>query len=83
MRAADEEEIERTAVHADGHAQRDLAGFGREGTDPPQRGAHLERRGRRPAFVAGSVEEQHQRVAAELQQRRAVVVRVGEELAEA
>ena len=73
---ADEEEVKRPAVHALRDPQRDLAGAGRQASDLPQRRAHA------GGGVAGALgvpfvlEQQQQRVAAELQE--AAAVRVGD-----
>ena len=76
VRAAGEEQVQRAGVDADRHAQR-RAGAGRgERAGGAQRAAHADRGAARALGVAVALEEQEQRVAAELQQ--AAAVRVGD-----
>jgi hypothetical protein len=81
--ATDEEEVERTGVHPDRHPQPDLPGVGDEAAAVAQGGSHRERCRRRTPLVLVAVVEQQQRVAAELEERSVVLVRVGEQPVEA
>ena len=82
VRATDEEEVERAAVNADVHAQRDLARRSVQLSDLAQRAPHVERRAGRASRVAVPREEQEERVAAELQETTASGVRDVEEARE-
>ena len=76
MRLADEEEMERAAVHARRHPQDDLPGRRVQPPDASERRPHAVSSGRRSHSVAVTGEPQQQRVAAELQQ--AAVLAVGD-----
>ncbi len=76
---AHQEEVEDPAAHAHRHPERDEA---RRGLDPPDRAelaAHPERRPRRAHGMVLLGEEEHERVATELHEAAAVLVRHDEE----
>ena len=83
VRVADEEALERAGVHAGRHAQHDAPGGGVEPADVGEPGLHAERGAGGPLGVAGAGEEEEQRVAAELQEAAAGLVRDLEQRLEA
>ena len=83
MRGAHHEEVEAARVHALRHPQRDLGARHVDPADVAQHAPHQHRGAARPRDVAFVLEPQQQRVAAELEQAGAVVVRDGQDRLEA
>ncbi len=81
-RAAGEDQVDLAGVHPLRHPQRDLAGRGLQRAERAQAPAHAEGGAARALDVVGPVEEQQQRVAAELQQAPVVAVGLREQLGE-
>jgi hypothetical protein len=74
VHVAREEEVEKTAVHAGVHAQRRRARARLRTRDLPQRDPHPVQRPRRVRLVVLAVEEEQERVAAELEDSATVLV---------
>ncbi|GIU89336.1 MAG: hypothetical protein KatS3mg010_0435 [Acidimicrobiia bacterium] len=74
VRTAGAEEVHRSAVHADRHAQRDPADRGRDARGLAERGAHLDGGAAPLCGRLVALEHEQQRVAAELEQAAAPLV---------
>ena len=79
MGISDEEHLVGAAVDADRRPQHNIAGACPDPADPPQRASHRHRRGAAPERMVVTFEPEQQRITAELEQRRAVLVGLGQQ----